>query len=69
MTQENYVEHVLSSLSSQTREELRAHLNHLDAILDQIDKVPSPKKESLLVELLFKGRDTPMREDIAQSSV
>lgn len=69
MAQENYVERVLSSLSSQTREDLRAHLSYLDSILEQIDNVPSPEKESLLVELILKGRDKPAQEDIAQSSV
>jgi hypothetical protein len=69
MAQENYVEHVLSSLSSQTREDLQAHLSHLNSILDQIDNVPSPEKESLLVELILKGPDKPTHEDIAQPSV
>ena len=56
MVQENYVEHVLSSLSAKTREDLREHLDYLDKILERIDKVPSPEKESLLVELILKGR-------------
>jgi hypothetical protein len=69
MAQENYVERVLSSLSSQTREDLRAHLSQLDAILDQIDNVPSPEKESLLVKLVLRGRGKPSQQDRAQSSV
>ncbi len=68
MAQENYVEHVLSSLSSQTREDLQEHLNHLDSILERIDKVPSPEKESLLVELILKGRDSSTHHDIGQSA-
>lgn len=69
MAQENYVERVLSSLSSQNKEDLRAHLTHLDEILDRIDNVPSPEKESLLVELILKGRDKPAQQDVAQSSL
>jgi hypothetical protein len=68
MAQEKYVEHVLSTLSSQTREDLQAHLNYLDAILDQIDSVPSPEKESLLVDLILRGQDKPARQDDAQLS-
>jgi hypothetical protein len=69
MAQEKYVERVLSSLSSQNKEDLRAHLTHLDEILDRIDNVPSPEKESLLVELILKGRDKPAQPDITQSSL
>jgi len=69
MAQENYVERVFASLSSQRREDLRAHLSYLDSILDQIENVPSPHKESLLVELILKGQDKPTQEDVAQSSV
>jgi hypothetical protein len=69
MAQENYVERVLSSLSSQPREDLRAHLAHLDGILEQINNVPSPEKESLLVELILKGHDKPSQQNITQSSV
>jgi hypothetical protein len=69
MAQENYIEHVLSSLSSQRREDLQEHLHHLDSILERIDKVPSPEKESLLVELILKGREKPTQFDIGQSAV
>jgi hypothetical protein len=69
MAQENYVEHVLSSLSSQTREDLQSHLNHIEAILEQIDKVPSPEKEFLLVDLILHGRENPRREELFQPSV
>lgn len=69
MSQENYVERVLSSLSSKKREDLRAHLAHLDDILERLSDVPSPEKESLLVELILRGQDNPARQDIAQSSV
>ena len=69
MAQANYVERVLSSLSTQNKEDLRAHLTHLDEILDRIDNVPSPEKESLLVELILKGLDKPTQQDIAQSSL
>jgi hypothetical protein len=69
MAQENYVELVLSSLSSQTREDLQAHLCHLDAILDKIDKVPSPEKESLLVELILREPHKPTHQDIPYASV
>ena len=69
MAQENYVEHVLSSLSSQTRADLRAHLSRLDAILERIENVPSPEKESLLVELILRGQETLTQEDRDQSSV
>lgn len=68
MVQENYVEHVLSSLSAKTREDLRAHLDYLDKILERIDKVPSPEKELLLVELILKGREKPAQFDIGQSA-
>lgn len=69
MVQENYVERVLSSLSSQNREDLRAHLTHLDEILDRIDNIPSPEKEHVLVELLLKGREKPSQDYVAQSSL
>ena len=69
MAQENYVERVLSSLSSQNKEDLRAHLTHLDEILDRIDNVRSPEKESLLVELILKDLNKPTQQDIAQSSL
>jgi hypothetical protein len=68
MAQESYVEHVLSSLSSQTREDLQAHLNHLDAILEQIDAVPSPEKEALLLELILKEGGTSTRYEPPQLS-
>lgn len=69
MTQENYVEYVLSSLSLQTREDLQSHLSHLDEILEQIDKVPSPEKEALLVELILRGPEKPVHHEAAQPSV
>jgi hypothetical protein len=68
MVLENYVEHVLSSLSSRTREDLQEHLHHLDTILERIEEVPSPEKESLLVELILKGREKPTQLDIGQSA-
>jgi hypothetical protein len=69
MAQENYVERVLSSLSSQSREDLRARLMYLDEILERITKVPSPEKESLLVDLILRGQDRPSQLDVAQSSL
>jgi hypothetical protein len=53
MTSENYIEHVLSSLSLKPREDLQEHLSRLDSILARIEDVPSPEKEDLLIELIL----------------
>jgi hypothetical protein len=58
MISENYVEHVLTSLCQKPREDLQSHLNRLDTILEKVNQLPSPEKESLLVQLIL----TPWEE-------
>lgn len=69
MTQEHYVERVLSSLSLQPQEDLQARLNHLNHILELIENVPSPEKESLLVELILNPWQRPEETEGAHSSL
>jgi hypothetical protein len=57
MAHEQYIERVLSSLSLQSKDKLRSQLNRLDSILERIEKVPSPEKESLLVHLLLNTEE------------
>ena len=69
MPSENYVEHVLSSLSQQPREDLQAHLNRLAMILDRIDKVASPEKEALLVQLILEPGEKHQETESFHSSL
>ena len=62
MSPENYVEHVLASLSQRPSQDLQAHLNRLDYILKRVADVPSPEKEELLVELVLHGEERPESE-------
>lgn len=68
MAQEHYVEQVFASLSRTPHEDLQAHLNHLDYILERIEKVPSPEKESLLVELILTPWRRPEETEGVHSS-
>lgn len=68
MKPENYVEHVLTSLSHQPREDLQAHLNRLNEILNRIEGVPSPEKESLLVELILAPTERTTEAESFHSS-
>ena len=61
----------LRGVSYGTRKLRRARplLSLIEAILAQIDKVPSPEKEFLLVDLILHGRENPRREELFQPSV
>lgn len=57
---EAYIERILSDLGHENSEEHHSHFEYLDWILDKIDGVPSPEKETLLVQLLLSTRiDNP----------
>ena len=47
-----YIERIVSDLHLENTEEHSSHFDHLDWILGRIEGVPSPEKESLLVDLL-----------------
>lgn len=68
MKSENYVEHVITSLSQQPREDLQAHLNRLNTILSRIEGLPSPEKESLLVELILAPTESSTEAESFHSS-
>jgi hypothetical protein len=69
MAHEQYVERVLSSLSLQSKEDLQVYLNRLNSILEKIEKVESPEKESLLVHLILQPHERPSDSEPLQSSV
>ena len=69
MAHEQYIEHVLSSLSEKSKKDLQTHLNRLDCILEQIEKVQSPEKESLLVHLILYPYDQPIESEQFHSSL
>jgi hypothetical protein len=57
-----YVKRVISELRKKSDEERTSHFQRLDWILEQISRVPSPEKESLLVYLMTSPHtesDTP----------
>ena len=47
-----YVKRVISELRKKSDDERTSHFQRLDWILEQIAHVPSPQKESLLVQLM-----------------
>jgi hypothetical protein len=69
MAHEQYIERVLSSLSLQSKEELQAHLNRLDSILERISDVQSPEKESLLLRLILQPHEQTTDHEPLQSPV
>jgi hypothetical protein len=69
MAHEQYVEHILSSLSQRSTQDLQSHLHRLDSILEQIEKVESPEKEALLVRLILQPHERSGDSEPLQSSL
>jgi hypothetical protein len=68
-THNPYIERVISELATKSGEERRSHYQHLDWILQQIEGVPSPEKESLLVYLITSTPDRPIKGGPFHSSL
>ena len=64
-----YIEQILSDLDQESCEEHHSHFDYLDWILGKIDGVPSPERESLLVQLLMSAHVRGFDSHRPQSSL
>jgi hypothetical protein len=68
-THNPYIERVISELANKSAADRRSHYQHLDWILQQIEEVPSPEKESLLVYLITSTPDRSIEGERLHSSI
>jgi phage regulator Rha-like protein len=64
MATNSFIERALAEIASQSKADLISRYNRLERILQQIENVPSPDKEALLVRLITqtpeeKGEEQP----------
>ena len=68
MTNNSFIERALTEISSKSKVDLLSHFNRLARIFRQIENLPSPEKEALLVRLITQQSEE-RGEEQPQSSL
>lgn len=68
MDNSSFVERALADINRKPQSEIASHFQHLEWILRQIEDLPSPEKEDILVRLILTSV-TKKVEERPQSSL